>query len=140
MTSVERQKSLQWSKWGYEATAMGVWSIVHVRLQNTGNRNGMPYPYDVQLMDESGTMYDVNRRVSFLYSDYHQLYTFTETVPPGVWIEAGSNHRHRVMRRDRERPSAHRRRPNDHLPKLLQHGGRHQGVQGREGQLRIAVR
>jgi hypothetical protein len=89
VTSVERQKSLQWSKWGYEATAMGVWSIVHVRLQNTGNRNGMPYPYDVQLMDESGTMYDVNRRVSFLYSDYHQLYTFTETVPPGVWIEAG---------------------------------------------------
>ncbi len=34
-------------------------------------------------------MNDVNRRVSFLYSDYHQLYTFTEAVPPGVWIEVG---------------------------------------------------
>jgi hypothetical protein len=89
VTGVERQKSLQWSKWGYEASAMGIWSIVHVRLKNVGDRNGMPYPYDVQLRDESGAMYDVNRRVSFLYSDYHQLYTFTETVPPGVWIEAG---------------------------------------------------
>jgi len=68
---------------------MGIWSILHVRLQNVGDRNGMPYPYDAQLMDESRAMNDVNRRVSFLYSDYHQLYTFTEAVPPGVWIEVG---------------------------------------------------
>jgi len=89
VTRVERQKSLQWSKWGYETTAMGVWSIIHIRLRNASDRNGMPYPYDAQIMDESGSMYEVNRRISRLYSDYHQLYTFTETVPPGVWTELG---------------------------------------------------
>jgi hypothetical protein len=89
VTSVDRQKSLQWSKWGYESTAMGVWLITHIRLRNSGNREAMPYPYDFQVMGRDGTSYAPNRQISHLYSDFNQLYTFGTTVPPGVWTELG---------------------------------------------------
>jgi hypothetical protein len=89
VTSVTREKSMLWNQYGYESTAMGVWSIVRVRLMNVGTGSSQPYSQDFHLMGRNRTAYRIDRFVSFLYSDYNELSSFTTTVPPGVWAELG---------------------------------------------------
>jgi hypothetical protein len=87
VTRTARQPSVQWSPSGGK-TAQGIWEVVHVRVENTGDQSYAIRLDDFVINDSAGFAYRADE-ASMSYSESNKLAKPGDTARPGVAAEIG---------------------------------------------------